>query len=145
MIDFLVKVIGFIDDNVVGIIFLSFFIVLIIINCYYFIHNFIIKIRFKRERIVKNKNFKIARCAEEEPKKRIYIVLDKNGQGEYRHIVNNYTLKKLGYDNEDAGTEEFSSIGRKICGRIELYSIKNDIVFIVGSAEKIKEFKDIWK
>ena len=133
-------VIKFVDKIILGIIFLC-------LSCYfiwhYCIHNFLIRLWFKRERIEKDENFKIARCKEEKTKKRVYIIYKKNNncKGKYYHIVDNYTFKKLGYNLKDDASKdkEFSRSDYKEIGkRIELYDVKRDILLVIGSAEKIK-------
>ncbi|PIQ78506.1 MAG: hypothetical protein COY04_00780 [Parcubacteria group bacterium CG_4_10_14_0_2_um_filter_7_35_8] len=143
-----------ISERIVGIIFL---ISISFIIWHYCLHNFYIKARFKRERTEKRENFKIARCKEENTKNRVYAVVyntkkdkDEDKKGKYYHIADDYTFKGLGYNSGDDAPrnndgsyneKEFSKENKKLGSKIKLYDIKQDIVFIFSSAQKMEELK----
>ncbi|MCK5416221.1 hypothetical protein KAI92_02220 [Candidatus Parcubacteria bacterium] len=156
-IEILKNIVEFISKNIWGFLFIFF---TFFIFWYYWLHNLLIMRRFKREIMEKKGNFKIARCKNENTKSRIYMVVydkKKNKEenpkenprkGKYYHIVDSYTLTKLGYNSHDDAPrkdEEFSRKNKELKNRIELHDIKSDIGFIIGSAEKFKELRKSMK
>jgi len=87
--------------------------------------NFLIKIRYKRGKITKYKDFEIKRTVEN--KSRIYLIFG----GKYHHVINEPTLKKLGFDLDEISKEndkcfsksEYEKNGHRQGRDVQIYNL----------------------
>ncbi|XOA42845.1 MAG: hypothetical protein ACKKMV_01845 [Candidatus Nealsonbacteria bacterium] len=115
----------FLNDNLLGIIFLFFFLFFIII----WILNYITLIRYKREYRNNDKKFTTKRCIEdgdERGRNHVYLISEKDNT--YQRIEDRYTLNKLGYGSASRRDELcFSIQDYKVKKRIKIYNVLIDI------------------
>lgn len=124
------NVLVFINDNLLGIIFLFFLMFFIVI----WIPNYITLIKYKRERRGNDKKFTTKRCIEDgDEAHRHHVYLINEADKTYRRIADTYTLNKLGYGSASRNKEScFSVKDYTIKRRIKIYNLLTSIRTVWG-------------